>query len=496
MTANVQSIDGLIRAGRAAEARVRLEAIAAKGRIARSQAALLAWLAWRAGVPGIGVRLLHRLVRAEGRARAAPSDRALAEYAVCLMKIGAVDEGERLLSGLDPRELPVVWLYRAFAPVLRWDYAASIPPLRSYLAAPGITAYDRLVASVNLAAALVVERDFVRADPLLRELLHRTRLRRYDFARGRVAEIVAESFLVRGKWKQGEAFLREAERDLAAVGGIDLLATRKFQAFAGFLQDPSSTEGLIALHAVRAEALACGHWETVRDCDRTEGLGRKDPQLMAHVYLGTPFEIFRHRLREALPGGYQPPSRYVWRVGSGEGGPALDLARGVVVGRRAGVAVAVGKAMHRLLAVLCSDYYRPFPTAAIHARLFPGEYYNPASSPGRVRQAVRRLRRWLEAAGMPLRIEEAAGAYRLTATASCEIVVPGDRKLTHRLQPYVDKLRAAQPEGRFSVQDASRILGVSDRSALRTLEVGLRDGALDRVGKGSLTRYEFRKKAA
>lgn len=393
-----------------------------------------------------------------------------------------------LLDGLDATALPRVNLYRASARVSRWDYEGSIPLLVDYARARGLSAYERIVARVNLAAALVYGRKYARAEYLLRDLLHDTSARRLDLALGRVMELTAELFLARKRWDEGERFLVEAERRLADCGTIDLFFVRKFRAVAALGRDGTSD----ALRIIREQALVLRHWETLRDCERIEAMGLGDRRLMARVWFGTPYESFRERIRQAVR--FEPPAEYLWSPGSvSTGGPVLDLTTGRVSG--AGGAVKVGQVVHRLLCVLCSDFYRPFRTATLWGLLFAGEHFNPHASPLRVRQAILRLRRWFGESGLPLGVEEDSGGYRLTSSAPCAI-----RISAHGAKIMEDArlklLRETLGEGPFSIRDAGRALDLAPRTMLRLLRGALGDGKLERVGSGNRSRYVFARKAA
>jgi hypothetical protein len=150
----------------------------------------------------------------------------------------------------------------------------------------------------------------------------------------------------------------------------------------------------------------------------------------------------------------------------------------------------VGQLQHRLLAALVADFYRPIRVAAAYVLIYPGEYFNPVSSPARVHEAVKRLRQWLEAQKLTITIEESSGAYRLVSTAPCSLRIPsitGSPLARH--SPIVDKLRQRWPREGFTIQQASELLKTPARSTLRLLEEAIRAGSLERVGKGRATRY-------
>jgi len=150
-----------------------------------------------------------------------------------------------------------------------------------------------------------------------------------------------------------------------------------------------------------------------------------------------------------------------------------------------------GQLLHRLVAILASDLYRPFSTPSLYGLLYPGEAYNPQSSPLRVRQVLKRLRRWLVARRLPLKVAEERGSYRLVASAPCTLRLYLGAAPSDRQSLVLERLREAWPDAAFSAADAGRLLGVSARTALRGIESAIEDGALEKVRQWRSTRYRF-----
>src|SRR5207302_175208 len=120
----------------------------------------------------------------------------------------------------------------------------------------------------------------------------------------------------------------------------------------------------------------------------------------------------------------------------------------------------------RMLQSLALDFYRPLQLAELHERLYPREYFNPFSSPDRVHQAARRLRRWLQENRIPLGISEELGQYRLSSDRGCTVVVqavsektwletaPGDIKL----RALLGVLKNQHGNEVFSAVEAGKLL--------------------------------------
>lgn len=478
-----------IRDGRAELARAMLVTKVTRTRVPRPHAASVARVARRAGLPALGLRLLVRYVRPSSRSPSTASAEEKAEYAACLVRLGAPDEALELLATLDERALPGVLLYRSLALIAQWRYGETIAPLRKYIGAPGIGSYQRCVAKVNLAAALVFEREWTKALALTRELVHDTSLRKMPLLLANTLELSSEMFLVLRKWKEARDCLEKARALIGTSGTVHEFLVRKLEIALGYMRgkEPSLDELRRLAHGRR-------HWETLRECDRFEVLKTKSAKLAQYLYFGTPYRSFRERLVAELPFELDLPAEYAWQLGpGGRAGHVIQLLTGEARdprGRQVG-ALRVGQLPHRLLITLASDFYRPFRTHTLHAQLHPGEYFNPFNSPGRIHQLVRMLRAWIEECKLPLEVHSLAGSYLLRATGPLTILMSQSESLGKWRGRELEELRKAWPESTFAVREVIETLGIARRTAQRLLQEAVDDGELERFGAKGYTRYRF-----
>lgn len=489
--------DTLIREGRGGEASQRLKGIFLSRRdIPRAFLSVVANLCWRSGISEEGIRILYPIVRPEGKNVTNPTAEEISEYAACLIKIGVTEEGLLLLKSLDAEKTPSIYLYRAFGTVVRWDYKESIAMLEVYVKSEKISAYQRMVGKVNLAAAYVFEREDLKATVILRELLHDSSIQKKILVLGRVLELSAENHIHHKRWDEAEEALKKAEEILGGSRGIDLFLVRKCRALAHVWKANGDKKALVQLRNIRREALEIKHWETIRDCDRVEGTVAKDSKLLQAVYFGTPFQSFRQNLVKECSWHFEVPNFFDWHIGGGRKAEVtFDLLTARAVNGKK--ALKLGKQQHRLLVILSQDFYRPFSTATLFGKLYPDEYFNLVHSPVRVRQAVKRLREWFKESKIPLSVEEANGTYRLCGAQGVAIRIPlKQAKKLDKHEVRMQKLRAALSGKVFSINEASEVLEVCPRNALRILDIAIRDGEIEKTGKTSTTRYAFREEFA
>ena len=481
---DLEEISRLIREGEGGQAGKWLLALPWK-RIPRKDLASAAQLAWRSGLPILGLKILHPIVRPEHRLPRAASAEEKAEYAVCLIKAGATEEGLLLLRDPDTAALPRRLLYEAFGLIGRWDWGAAIPLLSAYVRRPGLEPYQRLVGKVNLANALLGERQYLKAEILLRELLHEASVKRLGFAQGKVLELAAQNFIFQKKWDQARKLLDRAEDLLRQTQSVDSFFTAKWKVILEFQKNPTGTS-LRKLSEVREQARARGLWEIARDCDRFQAIQLKDGALLSHLYFGTPYESFRQRLALDASPGWKPGQEYVWKLENG-GRPWLDLRSGRV--EPAGKPLKAGQVLHRCLLALSTDFYRPFRIASLFSHLYPGEHFNPITSPARAHSVFRRLRFWLKSSRMPLAILEENGGYRIGALRPCALKVSLETSGGGRAVLVLRDLERHWGESPFNVQAAVEKLGIPYRTLFRLLRELVEGGSLERRGAGYRTSY-------
>lgn len=472
----IGEVDQAIRRGKQNLAQTRLRAFVRTG-IPREQMAAIAPLTRRASLALIGVRLLNPIVRQPEAELAPASDREKAEYAACLSYIGAAEEASEILASIDDKKLPEALFYRVLALFPQWDYQGSIPLLQRYLDQIE-EPYQRLVAMTNLADALVYERSHRQAQPILRTLLHDSGVGGYALVYSRALQISARYYLEKRDWHSAELALQQA-RERLAEDGLQKFLVGKWIALRDFLAGNAADAA--PLNTIRSEAKRIEHWETLRDCDRYQAVATKDRDLLAHVYFGTPFESFRKRLLADFGDEAKLPETYRWHLGGKKGGAEIDLRS----------ALKPGQVLHRLLRCLTSDFYRPFRGPFLHSRLYPGQYFNPASSPLQVRTAINRLRSWFEENEYPLAIDQADGGYRLTASGPCTLLITLDRE-SETAPLLLSRLHERHQQAHFSAREAAETLGANLRTTQRILQDGLDAGTLERLGSGPATRYHFK----
>lgn len=501
ITDQVKTIDGYLRQGKGELACRGLKKITSK-KVPRPHALTLASLARRANLLNLALRILNPIVRPTPKNPVTPTEAEKAEYASSLALLGLSEEALAILTEIDSNRIPESLLYQAFAMVSEWNYGPTIPLLLKYAASSKITEYQRIVGKVNLAAAYVHERLVGEASEVLAEIREETARNKLRRLYGNTLELSAQNAISQKKWREAEKFLNQSQKALEATKALDVFFVDKWQCILRLLKSNGDTSARAELHKLRSRAKKLHHWETVRDCDQYEVICRKDNKLLIPLFYGTPFECFRKRLLEDFGPSATIPDEYHWQVGKGSSPgwqprkhspsqPTLYLSTGIVTAKR--TVLKPGQSQHRLLMALSSDFYRPLRITSLHTRVYPQEFFNPISSPVRIYQLTKRLRKWLKKVSFPVEILEKDGYYHLSSEKPYTIILSLSKPEPDKDSYTIRQLKQIWPKDKFSVADAGKRLNSSPSALHRLLRKALEQGQIKRHGRSSATLYSFKK---
>ena len=491
-----QKAEEMIRSGRRTEARALLMRLKGKP-LPRPRASQFATLARRAGLIQLALEIMAPIVRPKTKPDKEATDEEKATYAVILLVLGASSEALEILKSARDSS-PEVILSLAFTHINRWDYASAIKFLRRYLKLEGVADYQRMIAKVNLAASYVAAGNSVDGKPLLAEIRETTLANSWGLLHKNSLELSAQLAVQEQDWATASEMLARALKATEQAASLDDFFVRKWQAIADVQRAGPKPESLERLLEIREGALRIGHWETIRDCDFHRALALRDESLARKLYFGTPHERFRKRLVEGAKGWLELPPSFDWQMGSGHSERVFDLRRAE---ENEKIRLKAGKSLHSALRALTSDFYRPFLIGSFHAAVFPGEHFNPESSPGRVGFLVHRLRAFFRDCGIPVSVAVGRDGYRLKASGDYAFRIESSIKTPSMDDPYLlmaEKLFEAA-ETPLSTTQIATVLGISERSARTFAKWATEHGRLRKRGGGKLTRYEVsprRKKSA
>jgi hypothetical protein len=437
------------------------------------------------------LRVLNPIVR-DPKALSDANETERIEYAVLLTRLGAIFEARTLFEAVDKRRFPEVLLFQTFTLTPEWRYAETIEPLETFVSLSEDRPYLRLIAKVNLVAALIFCRRFDEAEVLLESSREDAFRQEAWFLLGSLFELAAQLALAEGRFDAAELSLHEAADLLRKTSSMEGFFVEKWNAILEFSRDPSSSRAQELMRGLRRQALLRRDWETVRDFDYHSLRGSPNQTLFNHIYCGSPSKSFRERLLRTFPGLAQPLPVYKWRLSGDPCPPRLEI--DVQSGRRGGLAfVESGQAPHRLLILLSRDFYRAGEGAYLASQIFPDEHYHPVYTPMKMSQILSRLRNHLSESKIPLRILVRGGQFSLRGIRDCTVIK--DCRFDHSPpNPLIIEIRpliVRFGRKRFSAKEAALVLNCSLSTASRKLKSALELGVCVQHGSGKLTKFQL-----
>lgn len=465
----IQKCDTEIRAGRPQIAAHLLTQLNS-AQIPREWRFSLAKICRRAGLYSRGLRILTPVMYPRrSEEESPPSAMELAEYSILLIRNGEINEAVERLLKVNVEEVPEALLYRAIGHFMLWEFRASVPILKEFVARSH-SPHDRLVGRMNLAHALVEMRAHSEAVQLLDENLELAKELEHLQLQNVCHVFRSQSYLQNGDLAAAEKDLARVRRD-SAFGTNDQFLVRKWEFILKGLKDKDPRE----FESLKEMARGRRDWEALRDADFFSLKVNFDLERYLFLFFGSPFPDLRERIHLEFGKAVE---RNVYVLGKKQA-PRFDLASATI--DNVPVEIAGGKC-HQLMDALLLDFYRPLQVAGIFSKLYDGEYFNHRTSPKRVQEIVRRTRKWLASKRIPVQIVEDNGFYSLEIQGDFSFRVQLNRRpatQTHLNLVRLEELFSNRP---FSNEEASRRLGLSTASVQRILNWAIQNGTVERLG--------------
>lgn len=478
-----QELENLIRTGQLKKAASLLKKVRLS-QLSRSEALEFAKLASRVGLPQLSLKLLRPIVRGDQLLSPA-TDAEKIQYANTLRKLGANPEAIEILKNVDANKNPEALLNLAYCYTVLWHYDLVIPTLRKYLSMIDSKSYSASVAKVNLLAALINENHLEEAEEFSSDLREVLKPSESALLLGNVWELSAQLKLKLSDWDAAIECLEKASSLLQhAENSVSALFIEKWMAIAKSLKKGVATDQLIAV-SERAQKIR--QWETIRDCEYYLAKLSGDEAKLLHLYFGTPFVSYRKRIIETLGGSEKLPETYTWCVNDSPE-KIFDLSLSVTEDQRH--SLPTGQALHRLWIVLSQDFYRPFQLVSLFGKLFPGDYFDPATSPNRTQLVIKRLRAWWQKENLPFAIDAGDGGFRLKLAPGAAIKVPRNPLPLNGIELELKRFSLLIRKTEFTSKEAAKILSMSRSETHRILQEAERKGLIELSGATNKAIYQ------
>lgn len=491
---SLQQFDLLIRSGKGNEVRHQLKRLDLKG-VADNHRRDLADICRRVGMPNTGLKILTPLLKSVSRPEALPQEMQLI-YGILMIDIGVTSVGASLLARLDHRKVPKALLYQAIGHFHRWENSMAAPLLREYVVASEISDYERVIGRLNLAAALVGLGQFSEAEEILNSLITEAREKSHQLVLGSSLELLGQIKCMMRDFAHARSLLFESVEVLKSTFVLPALWARKWLAIVEMFENGDDGP----LKKIRVEALERSDFETVRDCDLFTASISKDQQLVNYIYFGTSFFGYRKRMKFILGDSLTSKVPHSFRI-SREQNPVfeLDLFSGKFLrtskSQGSNSALEFASQSHELMVLLASDAYRPIRVGSIFMHLFPGELFDPTTSPSRVYMAVNRLRKLAADRDLSFQISQVKGQFRLV-TKGISLFYDHSLVLDDFVDLTFERIRNKFSDNGFCTKDIETEFRLDLRAAQRRIKKYRQLGLIESHGAGRNSRYYLSHRSA
>lgn len=464
-------------------------------KIPQPWAVRVADLASRVNLPPYALKTLRQIIYPKSSFDSVASDKEKMIYATALFKLGAINDSIEILQKINPEKEPEALFYKANAGFYNWNYEDGIPLLQKYIESPQITPYRRLVAKVNLSAALISVEDWSATRALLDEIRLECETHSYQLLLGNCYELMAQVELFQGKYDQALEFLDKSLIYLKEQGGLYSLFAEKWMIICRY-QKSKNKEELQKLDSLRTKAIEFGHHSTVRECDLFEAILTKDEQLLKKVIMGTPSESYRKRARKLFGKNIPARGQYFFQVGDslakmdGTPFPVFDARQGTFNGKQLSEALYKKPRLLSLFNALTQDFYQTQTLGNLFQKIYEDEKFNPDTSPARVLQLLQRLDNWFIKNQLPLRVLFKKSEFKITSLENVCILIQRSPTVLSSEGNFL-ALKTHFHQRTFSAAKVMEALKISKTTSNKLLREALTAGVLVKMGEGRATIYRL-----
>lgn len=389
--------------GRLSEAGNQLRKIALN-KIPREEFARAAQLFRRVGAFDSALQLLMPIVRPNEKNVEPATPEEIVECAVCLQRVGAVDEACALLDSVPADQAPESLLYRTIFRFGEWDYRGGVHHLLRLINLSARDSYLNRLAQFHLASAFVVEGKFQEAETLLSELREATSLKGEYLMFYNCLELSTQVAVLTKNFARAEECLKEAEVVLNGKKTVDGFWILKWRS----IMNAYFKKDIALLEPARKEALVKRQWEVLRELDFASCKIQRDENILNKLYFGSSFPGYRRILAKEF-GEPAAAHTYIQK----DGRYVTSAANAISIFTEKGMPVGFNKSAYNLLVMLLSDTYRGVRAGQLHSKLFGGEMFHPVTSTEQVQKLVAEARPVLEKLMPGVQIAHEDGSYKL-----------------------------------------------------------------------------------
>ncbi len=485
-------IDNLIKKAQISEASNLLERLDFD-KIQRNDYVLYANLHRRLGNPSIALKTLRPFVRPSARNQQVATPDEILEYSMALIKLGAIIEAKKLIEKISAESHPLASLYLAFGEISSWNYKSARTHLEHFCQHPKAEPYYIKTAKINLLSCYSFLDEPNNARKIFDELKNNPEVKNYTLMYRHVLLLAAQVSLFERKWSETNSLIskvKDTYKDSDQKSKNYILA--KWELILKLYMNGPTNESLADLNELRLKASSMNSPEFNRDLDMYEGIFFKDDSKLFRVYFGTPYESYKEKLINTYKYFHttklELPNEFHYYLPEGETSDAwIEIGSGKNSYSKS--FLKKDSINQRILNVLSSDLYKNPNIYQLNDEAFDESYFNPVSTPNKVKQSIFRLNSWFDTNSIPLAATSSNQFYSLKSKTPIQIRVLLNDSENLELDVICKKLFTAVARNEFSSLQAMETLGVSRRTATRILKQLIHEKKALQTVKGPRSKY-------
>lgn len=442
----------------------------------------LARLARRANKVALGLRLLKPLVKgpsSEIRSNAPQS--ALAEFATCLILLGARKTALRVLQRLelDQPDNLFAWVSYYFS---IQEFAQAAFYVKSLIENAN-DPYQRKIGELNLCACLIYSDKAGDFQEKLNSLKDYFQKNSHITLLSNTFELEGQWHITQKRWEKAQLSLENARSVMGDENEIYDFFIEKWMTIVKMHTEDVVFKEILPLIR-RCNEL--GEYHSLRDICRHWAEVKGDKTLMEKVYFGTSCKSYRENLIKENPDLAQTGS-LAWNGSLFQHQWENELHFKSTDGTS-----SFSKLQLRIIESLTGDFFEAKSVGALFESIFPGEYFDPEYSLAKTYKAIQRLNQKFKKRGVPVHVESKKNKYRLFVDDGWMIrvfnpMVFENNDLSHQ-ECQLLSLFSGQP---FRRQDVEKSFGISRSSAGRWLKDLQDKNLVIKIGESSGSFYRL-----
>ncbi len=501
-----------------------------KSELNRNQKNELSNLCRRVGWPQKGLELLKDIFNPNSFIQ--PNFQEQISYSANLIQMGLSFEAEIRLNKLiadqnqninQNRNLTSVYLQLGLLKISQWNYSAAKKYFIKMIIQNDCTQYQMLIGKLNLAACYSFCQQYKLAEKYLKEIIKNSINNKYYFVLFHAFEIKIQIEYFRNNIKNASFYLNKLNSLKSKLNisenSFNLFVIKKWTCLLNIknielemLANKSSElklnnsvyKSIKELHLIRKNANKYNFYEIVRDCDLYLSFYSED-QNYQHVLYGTPYKAYSKKIKYLINEfnlkyqtnlNFKKENKYYKTncpsialdnlkntVQKTEITNIFDVQTGYL--NNAESIVSKSKPLLNIIKIITKDFYKGISFGEFYYLYFQESYYNPLSSPARIYKSLNRIQNILKKNEIPLDIKIEKGQIKLKTINNCQLIFSKtDNVKSNPLSNPVKWLqfRKEFKNRKFTVQQATNYLNVSDRHFRRLIKPHILKGTLKQFG--------------